>query len=152
VIAASATQITEFLNLLPANEYDYDVASAVVAAQEQSMFTVINKTSDWKIDFVLHKPGVFNDARLGRRTQVEVEGMRLFIESPEDLLVSQLLWTKQGESFRHIEDAAGILKVAADALDFDYIQRWVEQLELGPQWSAALKLAALPGTALHDIL
>ena len=152
LIAANAAQITSFVKLLSVREYEFDLPSAVLAAQEQSMFTVINNLSGWKIDFVLHKPSGFDDQRLRRRARVEVEGVHLFIESPEDLLLSQLRWTKNGESFRHIEDAAGILKVSGDVLDFDYIQQWVEKLEIETQWSAARKLAVLPGAPVHDIL
>lgn len=143
VIAANAAQIMQFLKLLPVSEYDYDEASALVAAQAGSAFTVINRCFEWKVDFVLHKPSAFDDERLRRRTQVEVEGISLFFETAEDLLLSQLQWTKEGNSSRQIEDAAGILKVSGDELDRNYVQAWVDRLGLAAQWKAANKAAAL---------
>lgn len=152
VIAANAAQTARFLELLPSAEFDFDLASVLSAAQDRSMFAVVNTPSGWKIDFVFHTPSAFDEERLRRRIQVKVEGISLFIETPEDLLLSQLQWTKEGNSYRQIEDAAGILKVSGDVLDFDYIRHWVEQLGLWAQWSAARKLAVLPGVVLHDIL
>lgn len=144
VIAASAAQIKEFLKFLPANEYEFDLPSAIEAAQSHSMVNMIHDPSGWKIDLLFHNQSDFNVEKLRRRMQVEIEGIPIFIESPEDVLLSQLQWTKNGGPWRQIEDAAGILKVAGDDLDFEYIQRWVGQLELRSQWSAANKFAVLP--------
>lgn len=89
-------------------------------------------------------PTDFDKQRLQRRQPVTIEGISLFVESPEDLLLSQLQWTKAGQSWRQVEDAAGILKVQGNNLDFGYIENWVNQLELTSQWAAALKHGFLP--------
>ena len=41
-----------------------------------------------------------------------------------------------GDSDRQLDDAAGILKMQSDALDLQYVEKWVEALELQQQWSA----------------
>ena len=61
--------------------------------------------------------------------------------TPEDVELSSLEWAKLEVFGRQIEDAAGILKVRKDELDFPYIEKWVQQLGLMAQWSQARQLA-----------
>ena len=143
VIAATPDQIREFLTLLPSSEYYFDVPSAIEAAKRRSMFNLISDNTGWKIDLIFHKPGPFNEAKLSRRTKIELEGVPVFVATAEDVLLSKLEWAKMGESLRQIEDAAGILKVAGRELDRTYIDKWVHQLGLDEQWKAATKAAAL---------
>lgn len=39
------------------------------------------------------------------------------LATPEDVLLAKLEWAKSGDSERQLEDAAGILKIQAGALD-----------------------------------
>jgi hypothetical protein len=52
-----------------------------------------------------------------------------------------LEWAKLGESERQLRDVAGILRGQGDALDVHYIERWVTEMQLAPQWAAAKTLA-----------
>lgn len=152
LIAANAAVTREFLQGLPANEYLFDLPSSIEAAQAPSLLTLIHEPSGWKIDLVFQRACAFDDERLRRRVQMRIEGMPLFIETPEDLLLSQLQWTKEGKSLRQIEDAAGIVKVSGDQLDFEYIEQWIANLRLKAEWAAVRKLAVLPGSSFQIAL
>jgi hypothetical protein len=67
--------------------------------------------------------------------------MRLTLAQPEDVLIAKLEWAKRGNSERQIEDAAGILKMQGGKLDRDYIEKWVQSLDLASEWHAALEKA-----------
>jgi hypothetical protein len=67
----------------------------------------------------------------------------LYIASAEDIVVSKLEWAKLGESSRQIEDAAGILKLRREELDFPYVEKWVHELQLAVQWDRARQLAGV---------
>ena len=54
---------------------------------------------------------------------------------------TKLEWAKLGESERQLRDVAGILRGQGDALDVGYVERWVTDMRLGPQWAAAKALA-----------
>lgn len=144
LIVANAREIEGLLKLLPINDYRFDLATAIEAAQGQSAFHIIHNASGWKIELLFFGSTTFDEQRLQHRQQIMVEEASLFIESPESLVVSQLQWTKSGHSSRQIEDAAGILKLHGTSLDFDYIENWVNRLGLSSQWAAARKLAVLP--------
>jgi hypothetical protein len=71
----------------------------------------------------------------------EVDGRQLTLATPEDVLLAKLEWAKIGESQRQLEDAAGILKMQRETLDWDYLRRWVDNLEVQDQWKAAHALS-----------
>lgn len=49
---------------------------------------------------------------------------------PEDLILSKLEWAKASRAGRQIRDAAGVLAACGDALDWEYLDRWAEQLSV----------------------
>ena len=55
----------------------------------------------------------------------------------EDVILSKLEWAKLGSSARQIEDVAALLRVAAEDIDLAYLDRWIDELGLRPQWLAA---------------
>ena len=64
-------------------------------------------------------------------------GGDLYVATAEDVFIAKLEWAKLSESERQLEDAAGILRMQGEALDFDYIDRWGDALGLTAQLAAA---------------
>jgi hypothetical protein len=85
----------------------------------------------------VRKDREFSVTEFDRRDTYEVDGMRLTLATAEDVLIAKLEWAKIGESDRQIIDAAGILEVQGNVLDFGYIEKWVDALDLRQQWNAA---------------
>ena len=67
--------------------------------------------------------------------------MRLYVASPEDVIIAKMEWAKRGGSARQIEDAAGIVRVRGGELDRDYIERWARDLELEHEWDEVRRTA-----------
>jgi len=65
----------------------------------------------------------------------------VYAATPEDILIAKLEWAKMGESERQIRDAAGIIEIQGTALDTEYVEKWVRELGLEPQWRLALERA-----------
>ena len=108
--------------------------------QRRSMFNAIDRSA-WKIDFILRKARPFSVEEFARRTPVQILGVPVFIASAEDTIVAKLEWSKlSGGSERQHRDVAGVLATMKDQLDRDYIERWVRELGLEPEWKAALDL------------
>ena len=143
VIAASPSQMREFLSRLPAHRFYADEQAALDALQHESQFNVIDLSTGWKADLICMKSRPFSRTEFDRRVPAEVEGVALFIASAEDVVLAKLEWARLGGSLRQIEDVAGILELRSDRLDFDYIERWVPILEVNEQWIAARKQAQL---------
>jgi hypothetical protein len=48
--------------------------------------------------------------------------------SPEDLIISKLIWIQHLQSSIQMEDIKNLVKI--DTLDWSYIKQWVENLKL----------------------
>ena len=98
----------------------------------------------WKIDLIIRKSRAFSKEEFGRRCAIDVEGVRIFVASAEDIIViAKLEWAKLGKSQRQIDDLAAILRLRRDAIDRSYMEKWISTLKLGEQWSAARVAAGM---------
>jgi len=95
----------------------------------------------WKVDLIIRQDTPFDTARFARREIVDIAGVRLQTASAEDILITKLWWSKLGESERQMNDAVGIIKVQGANLDREYVEHWVNTLDLGPQWQTAMNRA-----------
>jgi len=139
VIAPTREQLLSLVQMFQRLGLVVSSEAAVSAFRSRKQFNVIDFSRGLKLDLILRRDREFSVTEFDRRDTHEVEGMRLTLASPEDVLIAKLEWAKMGESERQIIDAAGILHVQGSALDFTYIEKWVDVLELRPQWDAARK-------------
>jgi hypothetical protein len=114
---------------------------ALEAWSRKSQFNVIDFPNGWKVDLIVRKDREFSTIEFDRRQTHEVEGIRLTIATPEDVVIAKLEWFRIGRSERQLDDAAGILRMQGDKLDREYIERWVSTLGLGPAWAEAVRRA-----------
>ena len=68
-------------------------------------------------------------------------GLRFYVASAEDTLISKLEWSQMGESERQLRGAAGIIRTQGKNLDSSYIEGWVGKHDLENQWRTARELA-----------
>jgi len=147
VIAATPPQLRAFAQSLRSDEYYVDLDAALEAHQRQSLFNVIDQVTGWKIDLIIRKSRAFSQEEFRRRQLVNLQGLSLFVASAEDVVVSKLEWAKLGQSHRHIEDVAGILRVHWGALDRSYLERWIAELGLKTEWNDVRRVAGVGESA-----
>ena len=136
VIAPTRSQLAALLQQFLPDAYYVSAEEAMDAFARQSQFNVIDLATGWKVDFMIRKDREFSRAEFERRRQLEVAGVRIYVASPEDVLLAKLEWAKLGGSERQIEDAAGIISSQGDTLDIPYVEHWVRELGLQEQWRA----------------
>jgi hypothetical protein len=59
------------------------------------------------------------------------------IASPEDVIISKLIWRRASQSDKQWRDILGILKVQQEKLDFVYLREWVARFGLDEDWQRA---------------
>ena len=70
---------------------------------------------------------------------------RVYVSSPEDLILRKLVWYRDGGgvSDRQWRDVLGVLKVQSERLDLAYLGRWAERLGLSDLLSRAVDEAGI---------
>ena len=63
---------------------------------------------------------------------------KVYIHSPEDLILYKLIYFGLSQQSKHSRDIAAILKSKKNELDLDYIQGWVTRLGLSSIWKELL--------------
>src|SRR5512138_466725 len=63
---------------------------------------------------------------------------KVYIHSPEDLILYKLIYFGLSQQSKHSRDIAAILRTKKDQLDFGYIDTWVDRLGLGSVWKQML--------------
>ena len=145
VIAPTPDQLRTLVRLLPETEYYVDLEAALDAQRRQSQFNIVDFATGMKVDLIIRKSRPFSHTEFARRIPVDLQGVRLFIVSAEDVIISKLEWAKLGGSERQIEDIVRILRIRFEELHRPYIENWVRELALEKEWQAARRRAGLPG-------
>ncbi len=78
----------------------------------------------YRIEFFRMGDDPFDRERFARRKQWSLLGRRVFVPTPEDVIIVKLRWSLALERPKDAEDARGILAVQGDRLDWDYINHW----------------------------
>jgi hypothetical protein len=144
VIAPTPQQLRALIGDLPTTQYYANVDAALDAHQHRSQFNIIDMETGWKLDLIIRKGRPFSLTEFERRTRVEMHGVRLFIATAEDVVLSKLEWAKMGHSARQLNDAASLLRVRFADLDRAYLDHWVQDLGLQNEWTEACRLAGIP--------
>jgi hypothetical protein len=99
-----------------------DVRSAVAA---QRMFNLMHFESGIKVDLIVRKQAEFRQVEFARRREVTMAGVRTWIVTAEDLILSKLLWAKDSGSELQRRDVRSLL---GEHVDNNYVEGWAQKL------------------------
>lgn len=125
-------QIDELVAMLESDFYIDDQAVRRAVGSQRS-FNVIHLDTMYKADiFVLGKDGHAQEEKQRRRFEPFGKGTdspMAYFCSAEDIVLQKLRWFRKGgnASERQLNDVQNVLKVQADVLDYDYLNRWAAE-------------------------
>ena len=91
-------------------------------------FNFIHPDSGMKVDFFVLANNPYNKLKIRRAILRDVFGVtKAYFVSPEDLILSKLLWAKDSDSWKQKEDIKTVLDNSKIRLDFKYIKSWAEK-------------------------
>jgi hypothetical protein len=78
-----------------------------------------------------------------RRQEVDFEQPigKVYVHSPEDLIIYKLIYFSISEQPKHIRDITAILRAQKNLLDLGYIEKWVNRLGLMALWNELFSTA-----------
>jgi hypothetical protein len=128
------------------DEFHADIDSLQRAVREKSSANLIHFETSTKVDLFVVGGSPLDESQMERRQEVTVARdpeRRLFVYTPEDILLQKLRWYHMGQevSDRQWRDILGILVVQGEALDEVYLRDGAETLGVSVLLERALKKA-----------
>lgn len=94
------------------------------ALERKGEFNFIDPNTQLKVDFWIVKDD-FNMQEIQRAIPRKFEGYAIRFVSPEDLILSKLLWHKESYSTKQLDDIRSVLNISK--VDLKYIKKWAEK-------------------------
>ena len=139
VVDPAPQQLDALVRRMQAGGLYVDLAAARSALAGRGQFNVA--ALDLKVDLIVRKADAFSTSAFGRRRRVRGPALNADLISPEDLILTKLVWAVETGSARQLRDVEGIIAIADD-LDRAYVTRWADELGVGDAWHALLEDAS----------
>ena len=136
VIQVYARQIEPFLASVE-NEAYVDREEAKRAILDRDMFNIIYNATSFKVDIIiLNEKDDYETEKFRNRIKINFQNKDLFVSSPEDLIISKLLWSKSaGGSERQLKDCESIYTLNREKLNVNYIKKWIQILKIEDEFN-----------------
>ena len=124
--------------LMPLFYVDADALSRAVA--ERRSVNLIHHDTQVKVDLFVAGGTPLDALQLSRRREVDLDGRRIFVHPPEDILLQKLRWFRAGgeTSDRQWRDVLGIVRVQGARLDRSYLKAQAKILQVSDLLERAL--------------
>jgi len=96
----------------------------------QRLFNLMHFATSIKVDLIVRKGSEYRQVEFARRQPVEMHGVKTWIVSREDLILSKLLWAKDSGSELQRRDVKTLLD---ESMDHAYLERWATRLEVAQE-------------------
>jgi hypothetical protein len=147
VVEISADKVAALAQLLAPHFY----APAFVieaAVSRRGQFNLIHLDCAFKIHLWLLKDSPYAAASFERRLPGIVFGRQVWVSSPEDVILSKLLWYQAAPVLdRQFQDALEVYEIQEPYLERDYLDRWACSLGMADLLERVRQQAILPPDA-----
>ena len=126
VIECHAGDVERLVQLLDTDCY-VDAEAVRRAVESRSMFNAIHRRWIIKADFIIRKDEPYRKLEFERRRRLAIDGVGVWVASPEDLILSKLSWAKDSESSQQVKDVSTLL-ASGLTLDLEYLDTWAHTL------------------------
>jgi hypothetical protein len=131
VVYLKESQVQPVLSTFPAPDYYVSEAAVAEAMTFDRMFNVLEISSGQKVDFWIYENEPFNQSRFARRRLTDYQGIKVRVSSPEDTILSKLVWDQMaGRTEKQFKDALHVYEVQMKNLDSSYLQDWANRLDI----------------------
>ena len=97
-------------------------------AERGILFNLTDFSTGVKYDIMLYQDNDYNWTAFERRRFVDFMNVKCYISSPEDLIISKLMWYGASKSAKQLEDIKFLLQ--EDSLNLQYLEIWITRLNI----------------------
>jgi len=108
------------------------------AIKNNGEFNFIDASSGIKVDFWVKKDDETSLLEFKNRKLKNINGHEIFFISPEDLILSKILWRRQGGGEKHFEDVISVFTISGSRLDMKYLKEQASRLDVLTELEVAL--------------
>lgn len=136
IVELETGKVRDLLANLSKDHYYYPSIEFIQEAiRKKKQFNIIHEEIGSKVDFIIRKDTEFAKKEFSRKNRVPfTENFSAFTASPEDIIISKMLYFRMNPSERHITDIVSILIISGDKMDFDYLNQWIEKSNIQDIW------------------
>lgn len=99
------------------------------ALEYNGEFNFIHPETGLKVDFFVQENNPYNVLKIKRAILRNIQGQPIPFVSPEDLILSKLMWSKESMSQKQMEDIKSVMKNPKIKLDVKYLKNWATKQE-----------------------
>ncbi|OGZ69577.1 MAG: hypothetical protein A3D44_03310 [Candidatus Staskawiczbacteria bacterium RIFCSPHIGHO2_02_FULL_42_22] len=92
-------------------------------------FNFIHPDTGLKVDFFVQDNNLYNKLKIKRAVVRDIFDHKIPFVSPEDLILSKLMWSKENQSQKQAEDIKSVLRNPNITLDMMYLKNWAQKQE-----------------------
>jgi hypothetical protein len=81
----------------------------------------------FKIELFYLSDEPHDQERFRRRRRVELLGRQVFLQTPEDVIITKLRWVSRDKRNKDWEDIRDVIAVQGSRLDWNYVYSWCDQ-------------------------
>ena len=139
VVLLAPDQAGPLARAFASDEFYFPPVEAVLRdIAHRSQFNILHTPSGSKADLILKKDTPYAETAFARRRRVAFSPRLDTVSSTlEDLILSKLLFFREGGSEKHLRDIRGMLEISGAGLDRAYLLLWVARIDLATEWKRA---------------
>jgi len=148
VVQLDPAQVEGLCARFDAREFYIRPEAARQAVVRGGQFNILHPSSGNKVDLIAARQDAWGRTQMARRQRIRaLPDQDIWVARPEDIILSKMLYYKEGGSEKHLRDIVGILKIAAEDIDRDDVSHWAAELDVTDVWHAVLRRleSSLPG-------
>lgn len=138
VADVSVDDIPGLQRRFPEPDFFLDDVAARRSIAERQPFQILSPASGFKIDVYIPRSALDRSQIESRRRMEVTPGFEASFSPPEQVIVSKLIFYREGRSPKHPRDIASMLRISSDTIDRAVIEDWVEDLGIAETWTAIL--------------
>lgn len=135
VLSIGRRDVPLIVAAFPESDWYCDEPMIRDAIERLAMFNVVHHHSRFKVDFIVVDEDGFNASRFDRRRQIDLRGVKVWVSSPEDVILRKLMSFREGQSDKHLRDIASMFKVSGEQFDRPYLDHWALRLGVLELWN-----------------